>query len=135
MAKKEHDRLLKRIVTILEDSRTNIVRSVNSQMVQAYWLIGKEIVEVEQTGDNRAGYGKKLLENLSRNLTDHYGKGFSVTNLKYIRQFYLLYKDRNPEIGHSLRDQSLIGSENKEKSHAESGFFHRIFRGPTTVCS
>jgi predicted nuclease of restriction endonuclease-like (RecB) superfamily len=115
--------LFTRIVAILEDSRTDIVRSVNFQMVRAYWLIGKEIVEVEQIGENRAEYGKKLLENLSSRLTEYFGKGFSVTNLKYFRQFYLIYKNRNPEIGHSVRDQSLIGSNNDKIGHAVSDFF------------
>ena len=61
--------LLARVVAILERARANVVRSVNSQMVIAYWLIGQEIVEEEQQGKKRAEYGKRLIEELSRNLT------------------------------------------------------------------
>jgi len=60
----------------------------------AYWLIGREIVQELQGGEERAGYGKQVLENLSRRLTERYCKGFSATNLKYFRRFYQTYSDR-----------------------------------------
>lgn len=60
----------------------------------AYWNVGKNIVEQEQLGESRASYGKALLENLSQRLNQEFGKGFGVTNLKYLRQFYLTYQDR-----------------------------------------
>ena len=62
-------------------------------MVEVYWLIGKRIVEEKQEDRTRAEYGKKLLENLSRNLTHEFGRGFSYADLGNFRQFYLTYPD------------------------------------------
>ncbi|UKI41007.1 MAG: PDDEXK nuclease domain-containing protein [Candidatus Melainabacteria bacterium] len=64
---------------------------VNSIMVETYWKIGHRIVEEEQAGKSRAEYGTKLIENLSKYLTDTFGKGFSEANLKNMRQFYLAF--------------------------------------------
>lgn len=72
-------------------------------MVTAYWHIGKEIIEAEQRGISRAGYGKKLIENLSQQLIEKYGAGWSASHLWHVRQFYLLYKDRMPPNLHTLR--------------------------------
>jgi len=74
-------------------------------MVIAYWLIGREIVEEEQKGLEQTQYGDYVIRDLSRRLTEHYRKGFSITNLKYFRQFYLTFRDRDLEIGHAVRDQ------------------------------
>jgi predicted nuclease of restriction endonuclease-like (RecB) superfamily len=90
--------LFDRVVAILEQARVNVVRSVNSNMVLAYWLIGREIVEEAQAGEERAEYGKQVIKKLSRQLTDEFGKGFSVANLKRFRQFYQAFQDR-VEIG------------------------------------
>jgi len=92
--------LFDRVVSILEQARTNVVRSVNNNMVIAYWLIGREIVQEIQGGGDRAEYGKQVIEELSIKLTGRYGRGFSTTNLRYIRTFYLVYSDRVPEIRH-----------------------------------
>lgn len=73
---------------LLHAGRNIAYRSVNSVMINTYWKIGKRIVEQEQHGKTRADYGEYLLVNLSRYLTDCFGKGFSVANLKNIRQFY-----------------------------------------------
>ena len=97
--------LMDRVVSILEQARANVVRAVNSNMVIAYWLIGREIVQELQRGDERAEYGKQVIENLSRQLTQRYGSGFSVTSLKYFRTFYLTYQNRLVEIGHPQGDQ------------------------------
>jgi len=94
--------LFDRVATILEQARANVVQSVNSEMVIAYWLVGREIVEEEQQGEKRAGYGKRLIEDLSDRLTDRYGKGFSTTNLGYFRRFYITFHDRSPAIRHSM---------------------------------
>ena len=88
------DALFGRVVSILEQARGNVVRAVNTNMVLAYWLIGREIVEALQGGEERAAYGKKVVEDLSARLTERFGKGFSVTNLWYFRQFYLAFADR-----------------------------------------
>lgn len=79
------------IKQILETARNNVYRAVNFQMVQAYWNIGRVIVEEEQKGRDRAEYGKYLLKELSERLTRDYGKGFDESNLRYIRLFYLAF--------------------------------------------
>ncbi|MBI5635148.1 MAG: DUF1016 domain-containing protein [Nitrospirae bacterium] len=99
------DRLFDRIAFILEQARANVLRVVNSQTVIAYWLIGREIVQELQRGEKRAEYGKRLIEDLSERLIKRFGKGFSATNLKYFRTFYLTYSDRMPEISHPAGDE------------------------------
>ena len=83
-----------KIASILEESRKFVATTVNTAMVQTYFEIGKLIVEEEQHGNVRAEYGKETLKNLSIKLTTNYGKGFSVTNLKQMRDFYLTYQIR-----------------------------------------
>ncbi|MEW5895657.1 MAG: PDDEXK nuclease domain-containing protein [Candidatus Omnitrophota bacterium] len=80
-----------RIRAIIENARNNIVRAVNTEMVLAYWHIGKEIIEEEQKGKRRAAYGKQVLENLSQKLSEEFGKGFDVKNLWNMRLFYQTY--------------------------------------------
>lgn len=87
------DALFARVVDIIEGARGHISRSVNTAMVHAYWLIGREIVEVEQHGDKRADYGARLVEGLAKRLVGRVGKGFSVPNLRKMRQFYLTYPE------------------------------------------
>lgn len=100
--------LFDRVVSILEQARANVVKAVNSNMIIAYWLIGREIVHEIQQGQDRAVYGKKVLAELSDKLTKRYGEGFSVTNLRYCRLFFQTYNDRNPEIRHTTCDESEI---------------------------
>lgn len=90
------DALFERVAAILDQARGNVVRAVNSQMVLAYWSIGREIVEAVQGGEARAAYGKGIVADLSRRLAQRYGKGFSATNLWYFRQFYLAFTTRVP---------------------------------------
>jgi hypothetical protein len=88
------EELFGRIVSILEEARGNVLRAVNTNMVMAYWLIGREIVEEVQGGEERAAYGKKVIEELSARLNERYGQGFSFRNLELFKQFYLSYKER-----------------------------------------
>ena len=88
------------ISNILHAARKYVASSVNTAMVQAYWLIGKRIVMQEQNGSGRAEYGKQIIEKLSDALTKEFGKGFRITNLKYIRQFYMMFP-----FGHALRGE------------------------------
>jgi len=81
------------IAELLNTARTKTYRTVNSIMVETYWKIGQRIVEEEQAGKSRAEYGTKLIENLSRYLTDTFGKGFSEANLKNMRRFYMVYPE------------------------------------------
>ena len=86
--------LYNKIASILEESRKFVATTVNSAMLQTYFEIGRLIVEEEQHGNVRAEYGKETLKNLSVKLIANYGKGFSVTNLKQMRDFYLTYQIR-----------------------------------------
>ena len=99
------DALFDRIVTILEQARGNVVRAVNANMVLAYWLIGREIVEEAQRGKERAKYGEKVVENLSKQLTERYGQGFSVPSLKSFRNFYQAYPECSSSIGYPMGSQ------------------------------
>ena len=77
---------------VLETARQSAYKAVNFAMVQAYWQIGRLIVEDEQNGEARAEYGKKVLEELARRLTADFGKGFDARELRKMRQFYLLFQ-------------------------------------------
>jgi len=79
------------IKEILEKARNSAYRSVNFAMVQAYWQIGRIIVEEEQKGKERAEYGKGLLKELSKKLIRDYGRGFDESNLRNMRMFYLTF--------------------------------------------
>jgi len=81
------------IKEILANARRKAYSSVNFAMIEAYWLIGKRIVEEEQQGAERADYGEYLIKNLSKELSKELGKGFSVANLKNFRQFYRTFPD------------------------------------------
>ena len=87
----EYDRLLLSVGTTLEQGRQQAVYAVNSAMVQTYWEIGRQIVEYEQHGNEKAEYGSDVLNRLSRDLTNRYGKGFSHSNVVYMRRLYLTY--------------------------------------------
>ena len=121
--KKNDTNLFDRIVAILEQARSNVVKSVNSNTVVAYWLIGREIVEEIQKGEQRAGYGERVIEDLSSKLTKRYRRGFSVPNLRNFRQFYMMFQDRKPEIhypsGSELGDS---GKKEIEESQSLKGF-------------
>ena len=81
------------IKTILKNARQKAYTAVNSAMVEAYWKIGRRIVEEEQSGRERAEYGKEIVKNLSKELTEEFGKGFGERNIRNIRQFYMLFSD------------------------------------------
>ncbi|QBO57150.1 PDDEXK nuclease domain-containing protein [Chryseobacterium salivictor] len=78
---------------ILELARQKSYSAINSAMVEAYWLVGKRIVEEEQNGEERAEYGKFVVKSLATELTKAFGKGFSERNLRNFRQFYLTFPD------------------------------------------
>ena len=78
--------LLTNIRNLLIQGRKNTVQAVNSIMVQTYWEIGRLIVEDEQHGDNRAKFGKRVLQTLSAELTKEFGKGFDTSNLQFVTQ-------------------------------------------------
>lgn len=91
------------IYQLLDDARKNIKKAVNLAMVYSYFEVGRKIVEEEQTGKNRAQYGQYIIKELAEYLTKNFGKGFSVTNLKQMRQFYIVYE--NDQISQTVSDQ------------------------------
>jgi predicted nuclease of restriction endonuclease-like (RecB) superfamily len=97
---KEINVLYDAINKIIEDAHNTVYRTANFTMVKAYWHIGQAIVEEEQNGRERAEYGQELIKQLAKKLTKKHGKGFTETNLKYMRQFYRFF-----EKSHSLRDE------------------------------
>jgi len=102
-----------RVRRILESARAGIARSVNSAQVTTNWLIGQQIVEEEQKGKNHAQYGDRLIAALSSRLQKEFGHGYSVTNLKTFRQFYLTYpRFQLGQIGHTPCDQSTLALPN-----------------------
>lgn len=116
--------IFQRIRQILEAAKAGAVRSVNTAQVAANWLIGREIVEEEQKGNLKAGYGEQLLDELAQHLTSEYGKGYSSTNLRWFRQFSLSYPDLLlHSIHHAVRDKSShsLPTRNLEIPHAMRG--------------
>jgi predicted nuclease of restriction endonuclease-like (RecB) superfamily len=91
---KQPDALFGRVAAILDQARGNVVRAVNTQMVLAYWLIGREIVQELQGGEERAAYGQQIMSDLSKRLAQRYGEDFSIPNLQNFRKFYLAYSAR-----------------------------------------
>jgi len=87
------DAAYRTIAEILQTARATAYRAVNEVMVQAYWRIGRVIVEEEQRGKKRADYGRALIEELAERLTVNFGKGFDKSNLWHMRKFYLTFPD------------------------------------------
>lgn len=112
--------LFGRVVKILEKAKSNVVRSINNNMVIAYWLIGKEIVLEIQNGKERAEYGKEIIRELSKSLQAKFGRGYSTTNLRYFRTFYKVYQNRVPEIRH------IASGELKEKFTSQSDVLDKM---------
>jgi len=90
-----HNALYERIRELVITARSQLRQTVNTTIVLTYWDIGRMVVEEEQAGKDRAAYGQQQLQTLSRRLTDELGKGFSVSNLKNMRQFYQLFPNRH----------------------------------------
>lgn len=115
LAGNTEDQLFERVAAILDETRSRVARTVNTAMVHAYWLIGREVVEVEQGGADRAAYGEGLLKKLAARLTLRFGKGFNATSLKRMRQFYRAFPGGSclppdlggPEKGAALRHLSM----------------------------
>lgn len=85
--------LITEIKQVVYNARKHAYQAINSAMVEAYWQIGRRIVEEEQQGNERAAYGKEIIKSLSEELTKEFGKGFSERNIRNFRQFYLGFPD------------------------------------------
>ena len=93
----EYEGLLSGVTRLLEDARRSVGRAANSIMTATYWEIGQRIVEREQGGAARARYGEELLHRLSVDLTNRFGRGFSIDNLEVMRSVYLTYSHSDGE--------------------------------------
>jgi hypothetical protein len=89
------------VAEVLRKARVKSYRAVNFIMVEAYWNVGRMIIEEEQHGKERAEYGKALIRTLSERLIAEFGAGFGASNLAYFRQFYLSFP-----IFHAVRGKS-----------------------------
>lgn len=92
--------LYQNIRTAILEAKQKVVVTVNTAMVETYWQIGKYVVEEEQQGKQRAEYGKQQIKLLAEKLKEEFGSGYTTTNLKYMRQFYITFQNR-----HALRDE------------------------------
>lgn len=90
----EVNELFINIKELIEQSRNRVYKTVNTEIINLYWNIGKMIVE-KQTGKSRAKYGDFLIGGISKKLTENFGKGFSIQNLRRMRQFYMTYPIRS----------------------------------------
>ena len=88
----EYNQLVNSIGQLLEDSRKQVAKTINTVLVKTYWEIGKRIVEYEQKGGEKAEYGSELLTRLSKDLKLKFGKGFSKSNVYLMRLFYFKYQ-------------------------------------------
>lgn len=118
--------LISDLHSIIEQGRKTAVSFVNTALVATYWLVGKRIVEDEQQGEKRAEYGESTLKNISKNLTSRFGKGFSVPQLKNIRQFYIIYSTKRYTLSSQFKIQKPSTSskeKDNKKAQTVSGLF------------
>ncbi|MGF6408603.1 PDDEXK nuclease domain-containing protein [Paraburkholderia sp. MM5482-R1] len=92
LAEDDYGTTLSDVIALLEEARRAAARSINALMTATYWLVGRRIVELEQGGHERAAYGQEVLQRLSSDLTERFGRGFGADNLELMRLFYLSYQ-------------------------------------------
>ncbi|MCI5144441.1 MAG: DUF1016 domain-containing protein, partial [Candidatus Electrothrix sp. AR3] len=117
--------LLSDIREIISQARNRAYSAVNTAMVQAYWLIGRRIVEEEQNGQERAKYGRQIIKTLSKELTAEFGKGFSERTIRDFRKFYIIFpKD---EIRHTLCANSSSSTDQIMPPEINDEILHTLF--------
>lgn len=92
---KSSDKFFGQVVQLFRDAKRKMSMAVNMDMVYSYYEAGRMIIDEEQNGDGRAVYGKYILQELSRQLTEEFGRGFSYENLKLMRRFYVVYSKKD----------------------------------------
>ncbi|HEY8781529.1 MAG TPA: DUF1016 N-terminal domain-containing protein [Mucilaginibacter sp.] len=117
----QYEQLISQIGNLLATGRAKAAQQINTILVQTFWEIGKYIVEFEQKGNEKAEYGSRLFERLSKDLTLAYGKGFSRSNLSYMRKMYLSFQKRET-LSHKLT-WSHYFEILKADSELEIGFY------------
>ena len=119
------DNFFDRILDILKNARKQAKMALNISMVYSYYEVGRPIVEEEQNGEQRAEYGKAILKELSKRLTESLGKGFSVENLKLMRRFYVVYS--KDQIGQKVSTQFENLPVTREGRKFFLSFSHYVF--------
>lgn len=99
------DSLYQKIFQHIRTARQRILQTIDTEMVNAYWLAGKDIVEEQQHGKKRVDYGSYVIRELSRKMTKELGRGFGETTIRYMRNFYLAY---SAPIHHTPCDESTM---------------------------
>lgn len=123
----EHNKQLdfyNKVANLLKEARESVVRTVNKTMVYTYLEIGRMTVEEEQNGKERAEYGKQILKELSKRLGAEFGKGFSVTNLQQMKNFYNIYGKQQTVSAKS--EKAVVQSNNLQLSWSHYLFLMRI---------
>ena len=116
------NKIVEQIKSLLESARQKVAAEVNSTLLMTYWQIGKIIVEDEQKHESRAEYGKQTLRTLSKVLTAEYGKGFSISNLQFMRRFFLTYEKQQTvsvKLSWSHYCELLLISDEQKRSFYE----------------
>ena len=105
----ENNKFYDEIVEILKRARDGVKQFIDTTMAHTYFEIGRRIIEEEQNGKARAKYGKHIIKNLSKRLTDEFGKGFSPTNIRQMRTFFIVYEKQQslPDVFKKSIQQSL----------------------------
>ncbi|MBR1375049.1 MAG: hypothetical protein IJ566_03100 [Cardiobacteriaceae bacterium] len=112
----QKDNLFNKISDLIEQSRSRVLTAINSAEVYTKYAIGQYIVEYEQQGEERAQYGKQVLQDVSERLTEKFGKGWSVEILKLCRLFYQIY---SPKIVNTVYDFKKFQKKKKNKQLAK----------------
>ena len=116
------EKLLTDIRDLILSARRAIVRSVDAVQVVTGFEIGRRIVEQEQQGASRAAYGRFVVAELAKRLTSEFGKGYSQSNLEYMRRFYTMYRDRRPSVAQALSGQlGLRGKAQTPSGRSSAG--------------
>lgn|SRR5574344_12358 len=114
--------MIEQIKQVMGQARANVAKVVNNELITTYWNIGRIIVEHEQESNERAAYGKQTLKELSKVLTEEFGKGFSVSNLQFMRRFYQTYQIQQTlsvKLSWSHYCELLLISEDDKRSFYE----------------
>ena len=113
----ETKKLLQQVRELIHSARKIAVRGINTLQVITNFEIGHLIVEHEQKGKKRAGYGEQIIRELSLELTLEFGKGFSKSNLEYMRRFFIEYQDRMAKIGLKQGQEECKGAFDQRSDH------------------
>jgi len=114
--------MIEEIRSLLENARQSVAVQVNKELLSTYWNVGRIIVEYEQENPERATYGKQTLRQLSKELTREFGRGFSVSNIQFMRRFYQTYSNQQTvsvKLSWSHYCELLSISDNSKRSFYE----------------